>query len=102
MVKKFYQSIFSKTDNHVESICADGVEGSMYSYKNVSRKAIATFMADDARSLGHFVNKVLKQDRAIGEKKRLDNVNIWYLSEETCFLMSLWLEFQQRIKSISL
>ena len=86
MTEKFYQSVFANTKNHVESTCAEGIsvnltrgtakvifkDGSMYSYKNVSRKAIATFMADDARSLGHFVNKVLKQDRVIGEKKRLD------------------------------
>lgn len=90
MIRKFYQSIYSGNENHVNSNCADGVEvdltrgrasvifndGSLYTYKNVSRKAIAAFMMDEARSLGHFINKVLKQERVIGEKKRLDNVSI--------------------------
>ena len=38
-------------------------DGSDYMYTNVSRRAILKFILDDARSLGKFVNVVLKQQR---------------------------------------
>jgi len=38
-------------------------DGSIYRYENVSRRAIMKFIMDPARSLGKFVNVVLKQDR---------------------------------------
>ena len=37
--------------------------GCDYLYTNVSRRAIIKFILDDARSLGKFVNNVLKQQR---------------------------------------
>ena len=39
------------------------LDGNVYRYTNVSRRAIATFLLDPARSLGKFVNVVLKQRR---------------------------------------
>ena len=73
----FFQSIFTMTDNYVASTCADSVhvdavsgtasvlykDGSLYTYSNVSRRAIIKFITDDARSLGKFVNNVLLTDR---------------------------------------
>ena len=38
-------------------------DGSMYRYTNVSRRAIVKFIMDDARSLGKFINNVLKAQR---------------------------------------
>ena len=38
-------------------------DGSIYDYTNVSRLAIIKFIMDDARSLGKFINNVLKQER---------------------------------------
>ena len=35
----------------------------VYDYTNVSRRACLKFVIDDARSLGKFVNNVLKQSR---------------------------------------
>ena len=77
MFNSFFQSIFTMTDNYVPSTCADSVhvdavsgtasvlykDGSIYRYTNVSRRAIIKFILDDARSLGKFVNVVLKQPR---------------------------------------
>ena len=40
---------------------ADGT--GVYDYTNVSRRACFKFIIDDARSLGKFVNNVLKQSR---------------------------------------
>ena len=40
---------------------ADGT--GVYDYTNVSRRACFKFVIDDARSLGKFVNNVLKQSR---------------------------------------
>lgn len=37
--------------------------GGVYDYTNVSRRACIKFVIDDARSLGKFVNNVLKQSR---------------------------------------
>ena len=79
MFNKFFQSIFTVTDNYVASTCADSVhvdaisgrasvlykDGSIYRYSNVSRRAIVKFILDDARSLGKFVNVVLKQPRVV-------------------------------------
>ena len=67
MFSKFYQSIFTQCDNHINSTCADSVhvdaitgtasvlykDGSIYRYENVSRRAIIKFIMDDARSLGN-------------------------------------------------
>ena len=78
----FFQSIFTLTENYVsstaiESVHVDAVkgtasvlfkDGSLHHYKNVSRKAIIFFIHDEARSLGKFVNKVLKADRVIGDR----------------------------------
>ena len=77
MFSRFYQSIFTQTDNYINSTCADSVhvdaitgtasvlykDGSIYRYENVSRRAIIKFIMDDARSLGKFINVVLKQQR---------------------------------------
>ena len=77
MFNKFFQSIFTVTDNYIPSTCADSVhvdaisgtasvlykDGSIYRYTNVSRRAIIKFMIDDARSLGKFINNVLKAER---------------------------------------
>jgi len=38
-------------------------DGGFYNYTNVSRRACAKFVMDPARSLGKFVNNVLKADR---------------------------------------
>ena len=84
MFNSFFQSIFSITDNYVPSTCADSVhvdaitgtasvlykDGSIYRYTNVSRRAIIKFILDDARSLGKFINVVLKQQR-VGSEYRL-------------------------------
>ena len=77
MFNKFFQSVFTQCDNYVnstacDSIHVDAISGtvsvlykdcSMYTYTNVSRRAIIKFIMDDARSLGKFVNNVLKQQR---------------------------------------
>ena len=84
MFNSFFQSIFTVTDNYVPSTCADSVhvdaitgtasvlykDGSIYRYTNVSRRAIVKFILDPARSLGKFVNVVLKQQRVDGEYHR--------------------------------
>ncbi len=73
MFSRFYQSIFTCTDNYVASTAAESVhvdaitgtasvlykDGSIYRYENVSRRAIIKFIMDDARSLGKFINNVL-------------------------------------------
>ena len=84
MFNNFFQSIFTQSDNYVPSTCADSVhvdalsgtasvlykDGSIYRYTNVSRRAIIKFMLDDARSLGKFINVVLKQQR-VGSEYRM-------------------------------
>ena len=79
MFTKFFQSVFTNTDNYVNSTVVDSIHvdalngtasvlyksGDIYNYTNVSRSAIATFIQDDARSLGKFINNVLKQDRVV-------------------------------------
>ena len=81
MFSRFFQSIFTVTDNYVASTCADSIhvdavagtasvlykDGSIYRYSNVSRRAIVKFILDDARSLGKFINVVLKQQRVDSE-----------------------------------
>ena len=78
MFNKFFQSIFTQCDNYVNSTACDSVHvdaitgtasvlfknGDLYSYKNVSRRAIIKFIMDDARSMGKFVNNVLLTNRA--------------------------------------
>ena len=73
-----FQSIFRFTDNYINSTCADMVhvdvvngtatimfkDGALYRYTNVSRRAIAKFIIDDARSLGKFINNVCLAQRA--------------------------------------
>ena len=77
MFNAFFQSIFAAAPNHINSTCANYVDvdavtgtarvmfndGSVYEYTNVSRRAIIKFLMDDARSLGKFINNVLKQQR---------------------------------------
>ena len=77
MFSRFYQSIFTQCDNYINSTACDSVhvdaitgtasvlykDGSIYRYENVSRRAIIKFIMDPARSLGKFVNVVLKQQR---------------------------------------
>ena len=77
MFNKFFQSVFTDCDNYINSTACDSVhvdaitgtasvlykDGSIYSYTNVSRRAIIKFILDPARSLGKFVNVVLKQPR---------------------------------------
>ena len=69
--------MFTNTDSYINSTACDSVQvdamtgtasvlykdGSVYSYTNVSRRAIIKFILDPARSLGKFVNVVLKQPR---------------------------------------
>ena len=77
MFNKFFQSIFTNCDNYVNSTAADSIhvdaftgtasvlykDGNIYRYENVSRRAIMKFIMDDARSLGKFINNVLKAER---------------------------------------
>ena len=77
MFSRFYQSIFTACDNYINSTACDSVhvdaitgtasvlykDGSIYRYENVSRRAIIKFIMDPARSLGKFVNVVLKAQR---------------------------------------
>ena len=81
MFNKFFQSVFTQCDNYINSTCADSVhvdaisgtasvlykDGNIYHYTNVSRRAILKFILDDARSLGKFVNNVLKEQRVKAE-----------------------------------
>jgi hypothetical protein len=84
MFNKFYQSIFTNCDNYINSTAADSVhvdaitgtasvlykDGSIYRYENVSRRAIIKFILDPARSLGKFINVVLKQSRVDAEYRQ--------------------------------
>ena len=77
----FFQSIFTNCDTYVNSTAADSIsvdvisgtasvlykDGSIYRYSHVSRRAIFKFIMDDARSLGKFINNVLKQSRVVTE-----------------------------------
>ena len=77
MFNKFFQSIFTNCDNYINSTACDSIhvdaitgtasvlykDGSIYRYENVSRRAIIKFIMDDARSLGKFINNVLKAER---------------------------------------
>ena len=77
MFNKFFQSVFTNCDSYINSTACDSIhvdamtgtasvlykDGSVYRYTNVSRRAIAKFIMDPARSLGKFVNVVLKQPR---------------------------------------
>ena len=87
MANNFFQSIFEYADNYVASTAAQSIKvsalrgtatvmfnnGKTYHYTNVSRRAIVLFILDDARSLGKFVNNVLKQERVIGNKLAIEN-----------------------------
>ena len=97
MFNKFFQSIFTNCDNYINSTAADSIhvdaitgtasvlykDGSIYRYENVSRRAIIKFILDDARSLGKFINNVLKAERVdafsrgVTPKYVLGN---WYVS----------------------
>ena len=76
----FFQSCFPGVGDYVNStacdyVSVDAIDGTarvmykdrkgvqIYNYSNVSRRAIMKFIADDARSLGKFVNNVLTQSR---------------------------------------
>ena len=77
MFTRFFQSIFTQSDNYVNSTCCDSVHvdaitgtvsvmfknGDIYSYTNVSRRDIIKFAIDKSKSLGKFVNNVLLTDR---------------------------------------
>ena len=77
MFSEFYQSVFTNCDNYINSTAADTLhvdaitgtasvlykDGSIYCYENVSRRAIIKFILDPARSLGKFINNVLKAER---------------------------------------
>ena len=83
MFSKFFQSVFTNCDNYVNSTACDSVhvdaitgtvsvlykDGGIYRYSNVSRRAIIKFITDDARSLGKFVNNVLKQPRVSAQSR---------------------------------
>ena len=77
MFTAFFQSVNAHGgETYVHSSCVDMIEtdaikgkvvvlyadGAVYQYKNVSRRAIAKFNVDNARSMGKFINKVLKTD----------------------------------------
>ena len=69
--------MFNKTVLTRSSSCADAItvdpingtaavlykNGSVYSYKNVSRRAIVNFMINECASLGFFVNNILRDSR---------------------------------------
>ena len=64
--------IRSRNSSAVEHIATNPITGYVdvvfnnglrYEYDNVSRRAIIKFILDDARSLGKFINVVLKQSR---------------------------------------
>ena len=75
MFNKFFQSVFTREDNYVNSTACDSIhvdaisgtasvlykDGGVYRYYNVSRRAIIKFILDDARSMGKFINNVLKK-----------------------------------------
>ncbi len=75
MFNKFFQSVFTNCDNYVNSTACDSIhvdaltgtasvlykDGGIYNYTNVSRRAIMKFIIDDARSMGKFINNVLKK-----------------------------------------
>jgi hypothetical protein len=75
MFNKFFQSVFTQCDNYVNSTACDSIhvdaingtasvlykDGGIYNYTNVSRRAIIKFILDDARSMGKFINNVLKK-----------------------------------------
>ena len=75
MFSKFFQSVFTQCDNYVNSTACDSIhvdamsgtasvlykDGGIYNYTNVSRRAIIKFIMDDARSMGKFINNVLKK-----------------------------------------
>ena len=77
MFNKFFQSVFTQSDNYVNSTACDSIhvdvisgtasvlfkDGGVYNYTNVSRRAIIKFIIDDARSMGKFFNNVLTQSR---------------------------------------
>ena len=77
MFDSYFQSFLPNARGYVNSTAADAIyvdaltgkavvayaDGSIYRYTNVSRRAIVKFMLDDARSMGKFINKVLKQER---------------------------------------
>ena len=89
MLKRFFQSVFTNCDNYVNSTAVDSVNadslqgvvsvlyknGHIYRYTNVSRRAIIKFLYDDARSLGKFVNNVLKQPRVKCDYQYMRHVN---------------------------
>ena len=52
-----------KVDALRGTACVLFTDGSYYKYTNVSRRAIMKFIMDDARSLGKFINNVLKTQR---------------------------------------
>ena len=56
---------------HVDAINGSAtvqyMDGSVYHYLNVSRRAIIKFIIDDARSLGKFVNNVCQAARTKAE-----------------------------------
>ena len=78
---KFFQSLFSNTTSYVPSTAVrslyvdpirgtatamyikDDMNNGIYKYTNVSRRAIAKFLLDDARSLGKFLNYVCQAAR---------------------------------------
>ena len=73
--------MFNQLNTYVNSTAADTLyvdaitgtasvlykDGSIYTYTNVSRRAIIKFILDDARSLGKFINNVLKAERVNAE-----------------------------------
>ena len=84
-----FQSLFTNTKSYVPStsvtsmqvdlmrgtasvmFSSDDDNAGIYQYKNVSRRAILKFIMDDARSLGKFVNNVLKQERVVCKPHQL-------------------------------
>ena len=74
MFNASFQSISSDAANFVNSTVVDAINtdaltgsvvvlfegGSLYRYTNVSRRAIIKFNIDNARSMGKFLNTVLK------------------------------------------
>ena len=82
MFSASFQSIANGAAFYINSSCVDCIStdaingivsvlyknGATYRYTNVSRRAIVKFNIDDARSMGKFVNTVLKQD-GVNEKQ---------------------------------
>ena len=70
----FTKTVLTRSSNCADAITVDALNGtaavmfkngSIYSYANVSRRAIANFMINECASLGFFINNILKDSRVV-------------------------------------